>query len=350
MKRYIYIAAVLLAVSCEKEVDFPADETGRIYVEAILGKNAGNRINLIVSQPAFGSEDTSAEDIALNLKADGETVAIVRDLDYVPDVEGGISYLVQEGFQPGQTLELEAQSSDLPSVRAVTTVPAPIPEVKLTHREVLTYKDNEPGQTMNSLVTLLEFHLLIDEKPDKDEYFGIQICRRTVYDTVGTVPGPVWKSYKDRSGIEEYDDLYADAGRGEGNAISSEKKEMFVLYDGGEMMVIPAEAEGEGAAVNAYVYPTKNRLVNASYGGKDNYEIYEVYEYNVRLYRLSPEMFRCLKARYIINNSRVPIHLGFSPVTYTFTNVKGGLGIFGAVSEYESGWFRIRGYEEKWNI
>lgn len=36
--------------------------------------------------------------------------------------------------------------------------------------------------------------------------------------------------------------------------------------------------------------------------------------------------------------SDAPIHLGFSPVTYTYTNVEGGLGMFWAMSVYESDW------------
>lgn len=33
------------------------------------------------------------------------------------------------------------------------------------------------------------------------------------------------------------------------------------------------------------------------------------------------------------------IHLGFSPTTYIYTNVKGGLGVFAGASIYESEWY-----------
>ena len=344
MKRHLivifFLAAILLTVSCEKEIDYPMDTSGRIYVNAIVGENAGSRINLVVSQPALGSEDASAEDIELSLKADGKNVALSRDMDYVPEEDGEVSYLVQDGFLSGQKLELEAWSPDLPSVRAVTSVPAPLPEIKLTCKTVEVYKERDPEQMMNNLTTLLEFHLAMDEKPCEDIYFGVQVVRRTVYDTLGTVPDYTWEIYKEKNGLEEYDDLYVDTRYGEVGALSSAVKEMFIMYDGGEMQVNPAEEDGDGSAVNAYVYPTRKRLMQGSYYDDVWYEIYEVYEYNIRLYRLSSEMHSCLKARYIIDNSSVPIHLGFSPVTYTYTNIEGGLGMFGAVSEYESGWFR----------
>lgn len=341
------LAAALLALSCEKVVDFPADENGRIYIDAILGQKDGGRINLAVSQPALGSEDASAEDITLSLKADGEPVSLVRDMDYVPETEGMVSYLVEGSFRPDQQLELVAESPDLPSAKALTTVPASLRDVKLTYKEVNTYKNRDPEQTMGNLITLLEFNMAMDEKPDTDIYFGVQVCKRAVYDTVGTVPDHTWEQYEKKYGIVEYDDLYIDATYTEGSAISSAVKEMFVLYDGGEMQVSPAEPEGDGAAVKAYVYPTRKQLMQGSYHDDARYEIYEVFEYDIHLYRLSPEVYRCLKARYIIDNSRVPIHLGFSPVTYTYTNVEGGLGMFGAVSEYESGWFRIENNENE---
>lgn len=339
MKRYFLF--ILLITACERVVDFPSDESGRIYVEAILGQKEGGRINLAVSQPALGSEDASAEDITLSLKAGGEPVVLVRDMEYVPETEGMVSYLVKGGFHPGQKLELEAESPALPSAKAVTTVPGSLSEVQLTYKEVNVYKNRDPEQTMGNLITLLEFNMAMDEMPGRDIYFGVQVCKRAVYDTVGTVPAYTWEQYEEKNGIEEYDDLYIDAKYSDGSAVSSDVKEMFVLYDGGDMQVSLAEKEGDGVAVKAYVYPTRKQLEHGSYHDDMRYEIYEVFEYNIRLYRLSPEVYRCLKARYIIDNSRVPIHLGFSPVTYTYTNVEGGLGMFGAVSEYESGWFRI---------
>ena len=100
-----------------------------------------------------------------------------------------------------------------------------------------------------------------------------------------------------------------------------------------------------------YVKPHNKYMVAANYGyifdpitetdKRVKYEIYETREYNVKVFRLSPEMYHSFKARYIMDWSDIPVHLGFSPVTYTYTNVKGGLGVFGAMSSYESGWFRI---------
>ena len=226
--RGIFFLFILLITACEKVVDFPVDETGRIYIDAIVGQKDGGRINLAVSHPALGSEDASAEDITLHLKADGEPVSLVRDMDYVPESEGMVSYLVEGSFRPGQKLELEAGSPTLPSAKALTTVPASLQDVKLTYKKVNTYKNRDPEQMMGNLITLLEFNMAMDEKPGTDIYFGVQVCKRAVYDTVGTVPDHTWEQYEKKSGIVEYDDLYIDAAYTEGSAISSAVKETLL--------------------------------------------------------------------------------------------------------------------------
>lgn len=332
---------ILALISCERIVDYPLDESGRIYVSAILGQIADGRINVAVSQPALGSDDTSVEDVNLSLKAGGRPVELIRDMDYASDVKGEISYIVGEKFNPGTELELTAEASGLPPVKTSTTVPPPIPDVKLSYQEVQSYKNKHPGQVMDNVTTLLEFHIKMDERPLKDFFWGVQVCRKEVYDTLGKVPEHHWDDYKDKSGVVKYDDIYVNTQFQEGSAISSLKLELVTVFDGGDMIVIPADAEGDCSSLDVYVYPTENRRLAGSYMENEWWEIYVAYEYSIRLYRLSPEMYRCIMARHTIDESRIPIHLGFSPVTYTYTNVEGGLGMFGAVSAYESDWFRI---------
>ena len=54
MKKITYILLLLLLVSCEREVDFPVDADGRIFIESLVGRAEGDRINIRISQPAYG--------------------------------------------------------------------------------------------------------------------------------------------------------------------------------------------------------------------------------------------------------------------------------------------------------
>lgn len=347
MKRYFcFILILLLALSCERIIDYPVDENGRIYVDAVVGTEDADRINLVVSRPAFDSEAVSAEDIRLSLTNDGKSVELVRDMDYESDIEGEISYLVHGDFQPGQKLELRAEAEGLPSVKALTSVPARMPDVEVTCREVKSYRDDEEYSGSSSLRTLWELHLTMDERPDKDSFFGVQVLKEVSYDTLGKVPEHHWEDYEN-AGKTEYDALHINSKSGEGGSISSVEKELMVAFAGGDMRVLAAEADGDASALDVYVYPTNSHRRSGSYhyneAGEEvwEWEVQEIYKYKIIVYRLSPEIYHCFRARYMIDMADVPIHLGFTPATYTYTNIEGGLGMFGAVSTYESDWIRF---------
>lgn len=347
MKRYIFFVFVLLlALSCERIIDYPVDGNGRIYVDAVVGTGDADRINLVVSRPALGSETVSAEDIRLSLTNEGQPVELVRDMDYESDIEGEISYLVNGDFRPGQKLELRAQAEGLPSVISRTIVPAGIQEVEVACREVKSYRDDEIYTGSSYLKTLWELHLTMDEKPDKDSFFGVQVLKKVSYDTLGTVPEYTWKDFENAGKIE-FDAMYVNSKSGEGGSISSVEKELTVVFDGGTMRVFNAQDNGSGSALDVYVYPTKSHRKAGSYhynaAGEEvlEWEIQEIYNYKIMVYRISPEMYHCFRARYMIDAADVPIHLGFTPATYTYTNIEGGLGMFGAVSVYESDWIRF---------
>lgn len=347
MKRYVYIILTfLLALSCERVIDYPVDERGRIYVNAVVGTEDADRIKLVVSQPALGSETASAEDISLSLTSDGKSVELVRDMDYESDTEGEISYLVHGDFQPGHKLELRAEAEGLPSVKAQTRVPAEMSDVEVTCREVKSYRDDEEYSGSSSLRTLWELHLTMDERPDKDSFFGVQVIKNVSYDTLGKVPEHHWEDYEN-AGKTEYDALHINSKSGEGGSISSAEKELMVAFAGGDMRVLAAEADGDASVLDVYVYPTHSHRKSGSYHYNDageevwEWEVQEIYKYKIIVYRLSPEIYHCFRARYMIDMADVPIHLGFTPATYTYTNIEGGLGMFGAVSVYESDWIRF---------
>lgn len=349
MKKITYILLLLLLVSCEREVDFPVDADGRIFIESFIGRAEGDRINIRISQPAYGEESTSAENVSVYLEADGKPVGLERDMDYESD--GGVSYILTEKVSPGQKLRLAAAAKGVPSVEAVTSVPQQISDVVIKSRLATVHKVEDPYQLSSEPRELREFQITTSDRLDKEAYFGVQVCKRIVHDTIGRVPDDVWENYKAKQDLVEVDDLYVNGESSEGIGISSSEEEVFVEFEGGEMRCMtPSESDGNVIG-EVYVKPHNKYMVAANYGyifdpitetdKRVKYEIYETQEYNVKVFRLSPEMYHSFKARYIMDWSDIPVHLGFSPVTYTYTNVKGGLGVFGAMSSYESGWFRI---------
>ncbi len=346
MERFfiLILTALLLAVSCERETDFPADKDGRVFVSAMLGTDGKDRISITVSQPAFGNEEATAEDVSLYLEADGENVELERDWDD----KDGVSYIPQSTFKAGQKLVLKAEADGLPSAKAETIVPATLPQITITPKIVESYRQDELGQPMpNYPYKRQNFHIVMDEEPEEDSYYGVQVIRQLVYYKVGEVPDYIWDDYAERMGTPEYDDLYVNAAPSESGSLSSIETELIVDHDGGQMRVAQAALEDGKAVIDVYVQATEHMMNSAHYTHNEDgeaelvYAVFELYEYKLKVFRLSPEIFHFFRGRYVVEESSAPIHLGFTPVTYTYTNVEGGLGMFGAVSTYETDWFRV---------
>ena len=328
------IVSVLVMAACEKIVDYPTESDGRIYVSAVLGKKGENVITLDVSQPVNGAENSTVADVSLSLEADGKPVRLERKTED--------SYLVMDDLLPGQKLRLAAQADGLPAVKAFTMVPYSLPGVEVQSELRELYKTKDAGQVTDKLISVRELSVIIDEGPTDDSYFGVQVERRLVYDTLGTVDPRRWEEYEKYHKSVIIDELYVNGQFGESNSVGLVDIEVLVEYDGGDMRLMPAVAHGDGSLVQVYVEPARRRIQESIHNSwmNEHWEIYRDYEYRLKLYRLSPELYHCLRTKYMVDASKLPVYMGFTPVTYIYTNVEGGLGFFGAVSSYETEWFR----------
>ena len=343
---FIFISVFILPLllSCERLVDFPQDDSGKIYINAIVS-GTGSRINLMVSQPLNGSETVTAEEVKVTLETEGESVLLVRDQEYLAVYPGEVSYVTEKTFMPGQKLRLVAEAEGLPSAVAYTTVPEKLPVPVISCERMFAHMKRDPELMTDHLEEIFNFSIALDEPVSENSYFAVQMYVRKFHEYTGNVREHD-KEYYDRLSEEGYDDIFVNSEMMENPALSSQKVDMIIDYEGGEMKVLPASSVNGKSVLEIPVKATERRLIWGSYGQnpEDQYEIYECFEYKVKVYRLSAEMYHCFKSRYIADNSDAPVHLGFSPVTYTYTNIVGGLGMFGAMSVYESDW---KGYENE---
>ena len=153
--------------------------------------------------------------------------------------------------------------------------------------------------------------------------------------------GEVYRPEDYEMGLVEIDDLYVSSNVSNGNgSLTSVGTEMIIDFDGGETKIENIVYDNASTYLTACVKPSKKRMVQSSYNpiSNQNYSIYEYYEYKIKVYRLADEMYSYIRARQTAENHEIPIHLGFTPATYTYTNIIGGIGVFGAVAEYETDW------------
>lgn len=335
------LCLLVVLASCERHVDFPNIEHGRIYIDAIIGKEQQDRINVNVSQPVLGSEATCAEDVTLRLEVDGRQVLLKRDLEYDPKNLGEISYLITEKLTPGQNLKLTALADNLPQIQSQTSVPELVKNVDISSSLVQVYKNDLQDNQSEKMRTLREFKISTADELDDEGFWGVQVRRRSVLDSVGTVPPKRWEVWVSRHGVEQSEEFYVNFKSG--TDVSSVDVEMVVDFRGEQMRVMKSSKEEDRVAIMVYVQPHRERsLLEGNYVGNSIlWEIHEKFEYYITLHRLSPEMYYCMRAQYIMKYAKPDEYWGISSPAYLYTNIEGGLGQFGAMSTYKSGWFRV---------
>lgn len=332
MRKYIFILLLIL-ISCERDAKFNPDETGRIFLYGIVSDNDSNIIKVNVSRPVFSDEIAKPEDVKLTLEVDGNDVRLTRDVDYVSSEDGEIAYRADYRFKPDQKVRLYAECDGLPSAEVSATVPETLSKVSVSHSAEESYRVEDGYILSGTYSTLSKFHISLDEKFDDDSYFGVQVLRRKHVEVEGT---PYDTDHVNSIGAAEYDNLYEYPVMTE---LSSVKHEIVIDMDGGEFMVFEPENEDGKPAFDVFVDNEPRYMTDASWNGDELiYARYEYYTYKVKVFRIPDEMYHSLKAEYIRLNSDAPLHLGFSPVTYVYTNVVGGLGMFAAVTSYETEW------------
>lgn len=332
MRKYIFLLLLIL-VSCERDAKFNPDDTGKIYLYGIVSDGNDDIIKVNVSRPVFGEEAAMPEDVKLTLEVDGNEVELIRDVDYPSGKDGEIAYRINESFTSGQKLTIKAESAGLPSAEAVTVIPEPLPEFAVSHSVEESYRVKDGDLLYGTFSTLSKFHVVIDEEFSKDAFYGVQVLKKKQIEVVGTPEDPIDESLY---GNEEYDNIYEYPVMTE---LSSVKHEIIIDYDDGELLVAEMIDEDGKMAFDVYVDNEPRYMTNAEWQGDELvYACYEYYEYKVKVFRIPHEMYHSLRSEYIKENSDAPLHLGFSPVTYAYTNVKGGLGMFAAVTSSETEW------------
>ena len=130
---------------------FPVEESGRIYVNAMMTDDGMSRIDVAVSQPICGGETVASADVTLRITADGQPLELFRDAELSSDEVQ--SYYSEAQLYSGQRLVLEAHAEGLPEVRSEAVMPEAILRPEVVREEVISFKDEIPGQTMDSEIT-----------------------------------------------------------------------------------------------------------------------------------------------------------------------------------------------------
>ena len=377
MKLLRYIILSVLAVSlCGCEYYFPLeglDDGSKLYVQCIAGNSDRTYINV---QKAMGVNTTGGDILpdveSISLKVNGRECSIERlilpdlpDNGYY-DPEFGHIYEESEDYDPdyytlrrynlwytdtpinaGDDLSLEVKARGLEDVSAHTTVPQKVIIQNVTAAPRCT---TITGFDVSYTRTFMSFDVTL-ANTSPDDYYGVKVMLHSdvlysfdngssesyTFDGNGSI-----LNWSDDSGlmgdIQEYQGLWTpayynnyfiDSYRGSGIQLISGSN----INNGHLQFDCTVEFSSEETS-ETYDYDEET----GEWGPSGHVDIIKDSQYKIVVYRVSPEFFRFNKAQYLLDSNYLA-ELGLSPSTFSYTNVNGGFGVFGALTGTSTPWY-----------
>lgn len=321
MKRIIYTlsAAVMLSAagSCTYDITLDGlDKEGKLYLICVPGGSDTTVFSLKATYPVSGDRRVTADvkTADVRLSSGGRTVQLLRSDGTLPGIAEGMYYTLEK-FQSGETLEMEASVNGVPPVSARTSVPASFPRYDVRIEPVqLSGKDSGVKKGIS-------FRVTFDDR-EESRYYGMQVMARL-------------PSTDETDGYYEYykSPFYMD----ENTVFSNLAPMLTISYTGASRLGPSSDSPMVLWDGNAATDVRKELVLDFLDSDSVLEGDMEKSEFKVIMYRLSPEFYRFAKASFVTDNNPL-VNMGLSAPSFTYTNVSGGTGVFGAVSMSETEW------------
>lgn len=294
MKRLLLILmAILSLVSCEFEFELDdMDTEPLLHFEAALHQNCDEDLKYALQglKAVSSGKYRDMEDITLRAYINGEKVDGYHSDGPCNQLTGKMQF---KPLEPGDEISITAECTGYPAISAKTVMPSGWNDLEL-----------EVKRTDESAIRL---DISFKDNADTEDFYGIGLIVETYMQQ--QISG--WTSVA----------LRGPAVEGSGMTTYGE---MRVAY------IDPAERIINICSDHSFNGETKKMSFIA-----DCLESTEVEQrtYTVFAYKLSEEMYRYAVAQYDSSpwNNTLGF-MGLSPVTFTYTNIQGGLGVLGCVN------------------
>ena len=310
--------ALTLIPSCVMIMDSGEDGRSVIYVECIQGMSDTTAITVMATAPKFGYEKSRIlSDVDVTLKAGGREIPLSNAKVEVELFPLG-AYYTTEKIPGGQTLEITVSGGGLDPVTATTFKPEDLKPFKVDIDKAFIYMDGSPGNGQR----VIKMEITPDDPDIADQYYAVVFEERK-FSSEGKVrylyPAPILDS--------------------EGFIYSSEFGDDLVVKAGFSSWSLFKDGRANGNVVPVYMWRgaslMKDGTITVYFDGRN-----DTSEMRVHLMEISPEVYRYAKTleyREDYTEALVP----FVPSSYSYSNVKGGCGVFGAVSRLEGDWIEL---------
>lgn len=354
----IIIGAALLC-SCEKRFELhPENYSNMIRLECVA--DADNDSVYIFPSICVPTQVTlrdrnrnqaSVEITGLGIEIDGQyhqavrteyhETEIVWDEEYNNDdfivhtheeVVTKYRWAVPGSVPEGASLKIKASAVGTEPVYGETVVPAK-PQIGVT---CTPYEYTEGFGDDKWTTQYLKVKIDVTDKANDTGYYALQIMQKRRYVRQYTDEGKelglqdvdettLYSTTPEKINESTFDDMESDSGI----TLGYDGYRLSYYYSGPLCIYKSAEIDGQEMyiRVNPDYIVTGNPLVIKNESRT---------EYQVRLFRISQEVFRYAKAYNLEGNELS--EAGLAPVNFTYSNIIGGSGYFGSFTCAESGW------------
>ena len=317
------VAATVLTLavisSCVMIMDSGEDGRSIIYLECLQGMSDTTAISVIATAPKFGYEDSRVlSDVNVTLRAGGRDIPL-SNAEVATDMFPKGAFYTTERIEGGQTLEITVSGGGFEPVTATTFKPADLKPFDVKMEKTILYQDDA---TEGDRVIKVE---ITPDDPDIADHFYALSFDEKRYGDGGEVyysnPSPILRTDGFIYASEFGDDLVVMTA-------CSPWSLFDINYTYLSDRVVPVYF-WRGASL------MKDGTITV-YFGERGYAC----EIRVHLMEVSPEFYRYVKT---IDYSKdfTEALIPFVPSSYSYSNVKGGCGIFGAVSGFDGEWMKL---------
>ena len=374
--RDFILTAILAGCLCGCEYYFPLeglDDGAKLYVQCIAGNSDRTYINV---QKAMGVNSTGSDILpdveSIVLKVNGRECSVERVVLPDPPTPGyydpELGYVSNTGqdypseyytlrrynlwstdapIKEGDDLSLEVSARGMETVSANVSVPDKIviQDVKAAARcSTITEVDYTYTEKFMSFDVSLA-------NVSPDGFYGLGIeCEETGTNTYSDGREETY-SYSHYAQIITWSSatgMVDDLQESQGEWIDAYYNNYFIdSYGNGMMHLIKGDCLKDGHMKfdcsipfslegDSDIYDYNDEIGDLELSGQVHFSL--VSKYRLCIYRVSPEFYRYNKAQYLLRTNYLA-EVGLSPSTFSYTNVRGGFGLLGALSVTTTPWY-----------
>lgn len=302
------------------------------------------------------SSDMIARNAHIVYKVNGKEREVHRATDeqihQTPSI-GAARYYVEGPHQPGDHISIDVSEEGYQPVSTETTIPLPVPIEAESLKPVTVYSNYD-----SEFRTFDQLTASFTDPAETRDYYALRVCQMHInghavgradpdYDTWGELYYRTTYYPNSYVNMLEMAEKHPEA---EWTIELSDSAYVYKkVYNESEPLLNPLSEMDEDFGFDSnyyqYFYIFSDETINGQtytlhlnlddIHSVDGHKFWK--QYRVELYHITPEMFRYLKSINDVDNNELA-EGGFSILTPTFSNVRGGIGIVGGYALSASEW------------